>query len=287
MKTTWGRFFRRIAATCAMGAAGSLAWSSAMCYAQTAFDSATDPVYNVGWSAGQNAGTGFGPWNFDGSGASAVHEIVPTGGGEPNGNQLDRAWGLGSTMGTEVSRAGRTITGGLNAGQTISTTIDTFSDPGFSGVFIVRLNAGGESICYGGVGCTTGGAVSERLAVFQFDFGDIDIEIGDGDGDDNTGLDLTESDEGMRIDITINPGDMYDVTLTPFDGSPAFSQSGPLKAGGPIDYIEFLNFSNNVTNRSEFFISEISIVPEPSSAALLVGAGLGALSLVGRRRKEA
>src|SRR5215831_394756 len=32
-----------------------------------AYDSATDPTYSSGWSAGQNGGTGFGAWSFNGT----------------------------------------------------------------------------------------------------------------------------------------------------------------------------------------------------------------------------
>ena len=65
MKNSWTKTFRRLAAATVV--AGTTAFSSAMCYAQIAFDNATDPVYNNGWQAGDNGGFGFGPWNFDGT----------------------------------------------------------------------------------------------------------------------------------------------------------------------------------------------------------------------------
>src|SRR5258705_11452053 len=57
------RKFRRRLASCAVG--GSVALSSAACYAAKAFDNASDPVYSDGWQAGDNGGFGFTPWNFD------------------------------------------------------------------------------------------------------------------------------------------------------------------------------------------------------------------------------
>src|SRR5258705_2225871 len=68
------RKFRRRLASCAVG--GSVALSSAMCYAADAFDSASDPVYADGWQAGDNGGHGFTPWNFDNDpGPSPFHAI--------------------------------------------------------------------------------------------------------------------------------------------------------------------------------------------------------------------
>src|SRR5687767_12973278 len=63
MRNSWRHFFRRVATVTLI--CGSLVWSSAMCHAQNAFDSASDPVYADGWQAGDNGGTGFTPWNFD------------------------------------------------------------------------------------------------------------------------------------------------------------------------------------------------------------------------------
>src|SRR5262245_5078719 len=63
MKSSWIQTYRRLAATAFV--AGTTAFSSAMCFAMNAFDSAADPAYADGWQAGDNGGTGFTPWNFD------------------------------------------------------------------------------------------------------------------------------------------------------------------------------------------------------------------------------
>ena len=88
MKNTWRHFFRRVAAVCVVCAAS--AWSSALCYAQLASDSATDPVYADGWQAGDNGGFGFEPWNFDGSYTDAIHDIDST----SQFNNIGTAWRL-------------------------------------------------------------------------------------------------------------------------------------------------------------------------------------------------
>src|SRR6476620_8395162 len=67
MRHSWRHLFRRIVATCAVSCA--TASSSAMCYAN-AFDVATNAPYANGWQAGDNGGTGFGPWSFNATDAS-------------------------------------------------------------------------------------------------------------------------------------------------------------------------------------------------------------------------
>src|SRR5215471_15676566 len=65
MKNSWIQTFRRLAVAGVV--AGSTMFCSAMCYAISAADSATDPVYADGWQAGDNGGFGFGPWSFNGT----------------------------------------------------------------------------------------------------------------------------------------------------------------------------------------------------------------------------
>src|SRR5688500_13977621 len=87
MRKSWRRFFRRIASVCFV--CGASAWSSAMCYAQSAADSAADPVYADGWQAGDNGGFGFGPWDFSGTYNSPVGQAINS---TSPYNQLGTAW---------------------------------------------------------------------------------------------------------------------------------------------------------------------------------------------------
>ena len=57
-----------VAKACAVS--GATAMLTGICSAQIAADYATNPTYSGGWSAGQNAGSGFGAWSFDGTQAS-------------------------------------------------------------------------------------------------------------------------------------------------------------------------------------------------------------------------
>jgi len=63
MKNSWTRTFRRLAAGAVIGSA--TAFASAMTYAQSAYDDASDPAYADNWQAGDNGGTGFTAWNWD------------------------------------------------------------------------------------------------------------------------------------------------------------------------------------------------------------------------------
>src|SRR5262245_9665487 len=101
MKKSWGHFFRRVATACMVTVAGSGAWQSAICYASAASDSALDPVYDNGWQAGDNGGTGFGPWDF--TGVNSAGSINAVDGINPDpvnaDNSLGRAWQLANTTG--------------------------------------------------------------------------------------------------------------------------------------------------------------------------------------------
>ena len=177
MRNTWRRFFRQLAAGCI--AAGSVAWSSAMCYAvQLAFDSASDPVYANGWQEGDAGGTGFGPWSFDGTsvdlvyGAAPAHEIdngLQTGSQNSSPyNNIGRAWTIynfnGSAVGpsnlpqdaTDFTRAGRALPAPLQAGQTISVVIDNPIERRFKRGYSINLNSGGGNVCFNGESCTPG-----------------------------------------------------------------------------------------------------------------------------------
>src|SRR5215471_14945986 len=100
---------------------GATAMMTGVASAQIAADYATDPTYASGWSAGQNAGYGFGAWSFDGT--QAPDNSFTTSGqqGMSSSSPIGTAWtlfNLSSTAG--LANAGRAITepGGLQVGQT-------------------------------------------------------------------------------------------------------------------------------------------------------------------------
>ncbi len=96
MRKSWHSFFRRVASVCFVS--GATAWSSAMCYAQVAADSAVDPVYADGWQAGDNGGFGLGPWDFHLTYNSPVQQAINS---TSPYNQLGTAWTLYNPDGPE------------------------------------------------------------------------------------------------------------------------------------------------------------------------------------------
>jgi hypothetical protein len=292
-----------------------------MCYAQIAADNASDPVYANGWQAGDNGGFGFGPWNFTGTYNTAVGQAIDSGtqaGGTGSSpfNNIGRAWtlfnangpnDLGPTGpvgdgpdnppsgGTDIAQAGRAIlpglpTAGLPVGMTASVVIDNPIERKFFRGYTVRFNTGGGNTVYQG-------APQSRLAIGNFEYFTNGKWFATGTGGDPTLFD-TDSDRGMRIDMTLTGVNTFNLTMTPLDNpAGAFSKSGTLDgpAGAPIDWIEFEIFNTDsdfypsavaIPAETDFYVRSITIVPEPQTALLfLFGCG-GALIAAARKRRD-
>jgi hypothetical protein len=281
-----------------------------MCYAQIAADNTSDPVYADGWQAGDNGGFGLGPWNFDGTYNSPVGQALNS---TSPFNQLGTAWTLFNANGpndlgppgpdgdgpdnppsggTDLSQAGRAIVGNLPIGATVSVEIDNPTERKFFRGYTVRLNTGGGNTVYAG-------APQSRLAIGTFEYFTNGQWFATGTGGDPTLFD-TDTDGGMRIDVTLTGTNTYSLTMTPLDNpGAAFSKSGNLEgpAGAPIDWIEFEIYNTDsdfyptqvvgaAPAATDFYINNITIVPEPHSVVLsLIGAG-GALLALGTRRRR-
>ena len=286
MRNSWRHFFRRVATvtvTC-----GSLAWSSAICYAQIASDNASDPVYADGWQAGDNGGTGFEPWNFDTDfkppDEGPQHRMDGLPPATPSMfNALGTAWTLYNTSGPpggDVARAGRGFEP-LEVGQTIRLRFDNPTERRFFRGYFIRFNSrngetGGGSICYGGSACTTGTSPTPKLGVNVFEYvtdgqwGVADQDPMPTDPEDpskftfTTLFDMDTAAMGAQLDLKLTGPDMYELTFTPL-GNPtaAYVQSGLLQTPGePIDWLEF-TFFNTATDPlldSDFFIRSIEII---------------------------
>jgi hypothetical protein len=307
MKNSWTRTFRRLAAGCAIFTTTALA--SAMSYAATvAFDTATDPVYDDGWQAGDNGGFGFGPWNFDGTYTSPLQQTTDI---FSPPNDLGRAWTLynpdGSAVGTanppqggtDIARAGRGFPT-LVPGDTVHVVIDNPTERRFFRGYTVRFNTGGSNVCYAGDNCTTPiydpGSSAERFAIGTFDYFTYGKWFST---DGSPTLFDTDTHHGMRLDFTLTSADTFAMTMTPLDNPAiAYSDTGTLTNSGPINWIE-LNLYNTDSDyhptavtpgaETDFYISNMWItpVPEPASGVLLA-LGAGALSTIasGRPRRE-
>jgi hypothetical protein len=266
MKNSWRAFFRRFAAICVAGAAS--AWTSAVCYAQLASDSAMDSVYADGWQEGDNGGSGFEPWNFDGSYTGAIHEIDST----SQFNNLGTAWRMAFTAGG-LPRAGRGFEP-LVAGQTLRMVIDNPTRRVFFKGYTVRFTAGGSNLCYGGMPCTPGAMPKERMAVYVFEYGTSGAWLTSDLADDNFQTPLNDLDTalaGMQIDFTITGPETYELVMDPLGTADTYTQSGSLSntGAGPIDWLEF-EFYNSPTNpaqATDFYIKSIEILGDAPGVA--------------------
>jgi hypothetical protein len=230
MRHSWTGFFRRLAATFMV--CGVTAWTSAMCYAQSAADSAADPVYADGWQAGDNGGSGFTPWNFDTDTIFMVTPGIQTIDSTSPFNQIGTAWTIANPTGG-LPRAGRGFPA-LEVGQTLNLVVDNpgVTSPFFKGYFI-RLNGNtggvGGNICYGNMPCTSGASPVGKLNIRQFNYGmpgRWDVVDGGDDAfpDDPTDFNFTplydnDTDGGMRLSVTLTSADTYLLIMDPLDST--------------------------------------------------------------------
>jgi hypothetical protein len=241
--------------------AGSVAWSSAACYAQLAYDDATDPVYADGWTAGDNGGFGFTPWNFDNDpgavGTTTIDSTSPF-------NDLGAAWRLATDP--DITRAGRGFAP-LQTGQTLRMVVDNPTDQAFFKGYIIRLNTGGGNICYGGSPCTPGTTPKERLGVYVFEYFTYGNWLVSDLADDNRHSTLFDTDTaagGVQIDVKITGPESYELTMDPRGAAATYTQSGSLgnTGTGAVNWIEFLFFNTppDPNFATDFYIKSLEIL---------------------------
>jgi hypothetical protein len=254
MRSSWKPFFRRVARVCAVS--GAVAWSSALSYAQIAFDNAQDPVYSDGWQQGDNGGFGWGAWNFDGTYATPIGQTIDE---NSPPNDLGRSWTLynadappGPGAGMDNAQAGRAIpSGGLSVGETVTVVVDNPIERQFFRGYTVKFNTGGGNTVYAGV-------PQARMAVGVFDYFTNGRWTATGTGGNPTLFDM-DTHHGLRIDFRLTGTNTFHLKMTPLDNPAiAYSKSGTLDgpAGTQIDWVEF-----------EFFNTDSDWYPSPAGTA--------------------
>jgi hypothetical protein len=286
-KTNRGNHFKtgsRVAAVCAVS--GAAAMLTGICSAQIAADNASNPTYAGGWAAGQNGGSGFGAWSFDGTVSPGTSTADPGAQQEiTTSSPVGRAWtmfNLGSApTSSGLSDTGRAITepGGLQVGQTFQTVIDNPTRYHFFGGFDMLFTDGTDN--------NPAGDNTAAIRVGEFNYGGQDWQINDSSGGTDTGLSsLTTGVAGMELDLTLTSATAYSLTLTPLNGATPYTQSGTY--AGPIDYVNYRLYdgasSGPTDTANNYEIRSMDIVPDASPTAALLGlVSTGLLYL--RRRK--
>jgi hypothetical protein len=265
MLDTGKDFFRRVARGCI--AVGAMAWASASCHAQIAFDTADDAAYANGWQEGDDGGIGsFGPWSFDGTGPSGIQQrmddgLKSGGVGSSTFNNLGKSWALYNPAAGDFAHAGRRM-GPLQVGQTVRVVIDNpIERQAFRG-YSVNFNTGGGNVCVSG--CAPGPVLKYKIERLE--------NFNDGRWTDTNGnltlLDI-DTDGGARIDFKLSSATTYEMKMTPLDNpAAAVTTTGALSnpaTTSPIDWIEF-QFFNTLTDPSrntDLFIKSMQLIAAP------------------------
>ena len=270
-----------VAAACAVS--GATAMMTGICSAQfSAADYATDPTYGAGWSAGQNGGYGFSAWSFNNTGGTPVQQGMNS---SSPFNQLGTAWTLynpnGGLAGGDLARAGRGFAP-LQVGQTLETVIDNPTQRDFYRGYTIVLSHGTDNIDY-----TRAGSQLEVGTFEYFSYGKWYTTTSYGSG--RTSLFDTDTQHGMRLDVTMTSATGYHLVMTPLDNpSIAYSEDATwLLPAEPVNWITFqlYNTTSDPLQPTDFYISSMTIseVPEPSALALI---GLGSAGLLFLRRRK-
>jgi hypothetical protein len=291
MKNSWTQTFRRLAAGAVV--AGATTFSSAMCYAQAAYDDASDPAYAAGWTAGSNGGNGFTGWDFEGSygpnpadlsmniskygGMQAIDSGSTLGGqGDSEHNQIGRAWTLFNPLAynlgadnppsqpnlfgnNDIARAGRGFDfpgpDHLRPGNTFSMVIDNPTESRFYGGYIIRFthSPNGGNSCFAGYQCGEFTAAGEITSRFSTGT----FEFGGNNWFPGGTLSPNDTNAGLQIDFTLTDWDSYSLTLTPLDNpGGAVTTTGSLdnNGAGPINWVQVELFNTD----SDFYETEIA-----------------------------
>lgn len=226
----------------------SAVFSASAFSANLASDDGSQVAYGDGWQDGDNGGSGFGAWQLSQTGDGGRYV-----GGTAIGSD---SFGLFSNTGTSLAR--RDFTGGaLSAG-------DTFS-----------IDLGHTSTINGEIGLNLLNGAS-TIFTLKFTGGDSAWDLNDGGVDFGSGQNYSAN-TSLSFTFTYEGGNNYSYTFGSGSGS-------NYTATNTISNITGFQLYNNGQGSGENFgANNISVVPEPSTFALLAGL-LGFIHVALRRR---
>jgi hypothetical protein len=238
----------------------SVAISSGAFAANNASDNASTANYPGGtWTTGSNGGTGFGNWTLTSTpaGGSAGSYI----GGTAIGNPSFGIFSSGNNAATMTAL--RPFTGGgLTAGQSFGVTIGntlTIGNPGNIGLSLM-----------------SGGSARWTL---KFVGGGTEWQLNDGGSDFGAGQ-AYAANTPLSLTFTYNGGSSYSYTFGTGSGN-NFTAAADISN---LDGVQF--FSVNQGGGENMGINNLSVVPEPSTYALLALSAVAFGGYVARRRRR-
>ncbi len=233
-------------------------------------DNRDDPAYSDGWAVGDNGGTGLGQWtsltdtflgasdaNGSGTNAGATDIDSPVSG---------QSWGLLGDGGT-AAEAFRSLT--FVVGETFSL--------GFDGGFTNNGQAAGFGLRSG---------TTNILEFFQFGGQNYySFNAPGGSGIQTTNGLHAFTDDGMVVTFTLTSNTTWTGSVTFLDDASTDNFGGTMAdiSANPIDTLRLFNFSSSGNPAGNAYYNNLTVVPEPTTFAMLFG-GVGMLTLFGRRR---
>ena len=213
-----------------------------------------------GWTNGANAGSGFGSWNLFISGSAGNFLGSSSAQGFGNINTDGQSFGMyGNPTGNNYSNAERSFSSALNVGDTFSIDLAVAFRNGnkgislFSGGFapaneVWNFNVGGDNYTAGGSNL---GWTYSQTSVFSL-----------------TATQISSTQLGISL---VRGSDSYATNLIVTTGLSGFrAYVGSTEAGNDLNNL----FINNLT----------TVVPEPSTYALLALSAIGLAGYAARRR---
>ncbi|MFM8365733.1 MAG: PEP-CTERM sorting domain-containing protein [Verrucomicrobiota bacterium] len=245
----FGRLF--LAAAVAVGTTFLAQNASA---AANASDNGSNAAYSDGWTTGDNGGTGFGAWTLNTGGAGFAGSYVGATGQGAN------SFGLYSgNDATAFSNALRPFTGALNSGQTFNVNLGHTAT--INGELGLQLRNSGTPVI-----------------VLKFVTGQTNWQLWDGGSDFSAGQAYIAN-SSLTFSFTYNGGSSYSYTFGTGSGN------NYLATNTISNINEVFFYDNNQGPDQNFGFNNLSVVPEPSTYALLgLGTAFGLWQL--RRRKK-
>ena len=243
-----------------LAAVASIAVSSASFAANEASDNASTANYPGGaWTTGSNGGTGFGDWTLTSTPAGGFSGSYI--GGTAIGDPSFGIYSGGDAAATMTAL--RPFTGGgLTAGQSFSVTVGNTP----------TINTGGQL----GLSLMSG---SNARWTLKFVGGGTDWQLNDGGSDFSSGQ-AYAANTSLSLTFTYNGGSSYSYTFGTGSGN-NFTASADISN---LDGVQF--FSVNQGNDQNMGINNLSVVPEPSTYALLALSAVAFGGYVARRRRR-